>query len=274
MKPQPFKLAMIQMEVRGGNMEWNLSQALHQIETAAKAGAQVALLPECLDLGWTDPSSQTMAAPIPDGTACQRLAQAAQKHGVYVCAGLTEKDGDRVYNSAVLINPSGEVILKHRKLNELEIAHAFYALGDGLTVAQTEFGTIGVMICADGYANGEVISRSLCYMGADVILSPCAWARPADHDNNVDPYGEVWRNAYQPVAKTFSTAIFGTSNVGPITDGPWKGRKCVGCSLAIDANGEELFQGPYGEACILYVDVEPEPRPAQGTGWGSPIPLN
>ena len=273
MSPKPFKLAMIQMEVRGGELERNLEQALKQIAEAASQGAEVILLPECLDLGWTHPSSQTLAEPIPEGRPCQRLAEAAQKHEVYICSGLTEKQGEKIYNSAVLINPQGELLLKHRKLNELEIGHAYYAQGDGLQVAQTEFGTIGVMICADGFATGQVISRSLCYMGADVILSPCAWARPADHDNELDPYGSVWRESYKPVAARFSTAIFGTSNVGPITDGPWKGRKCVGCSLAIDANGDEMFQGPYGEACILYAEVIPKERPTRGTGWGTPIPL-
>lgn len=264
---------MIQMEIRGGQLDWNLDHAIQQIGQAASEGAQVALLPECLDLGWTDPSSQTKAEPIPDGDPCKRLSDAANEFDLYVCAGLTEIEGDHIYNSAVLIDPNGEVVLKHRKLNELEIGHPYYALGDRLNVVKTKYGTMGIMICADGYANGQVITRSLCYMGADVILSPCAWARPANHCNEEDPYGTVWRDAYKPVAEDFSTAIFGTSNIGLITGGPWKGRKCVGCSLAIDANGQELFQGPYSEECILYADVVPKPRPAQGTGWGTPIPL-
>jgi len=159
--------------------------------------------------------------------------------------------------------------VKHRKLNELSIGHEYYAQGDRLNVVDTEYGTFGLMICADGFAKDQVIARSLCYMGADVILSPYAWARPADHDNEADPYGGVWRESYIPVAKEFSTAIFGASNVGWINDGPWKGRKCVDCSLAIDSDGNELFQGPYGPdaECILYVDVIPVPRPARGTEW-------
>ncbi len=264
---------MIQMEVRGGNPSWNLAHAKEQIGEAASEGAQVILLPECLDLGWTHPSSQMMAEAIPEGHPCTVLSAAAKEHQVYVCGRLTEKENERIYNSAVLINPEGEVVLKYRKLNELEIGRDYYAQGDRLNVVETEYGTIGVMICADGFANGQVISRSLCYMGADVILSPCAWARPADHDNETDPYGKVWRESYKPVAKQFSKAIFGTSNVGPITAGPWEGRKCVGCSLAIDADGEEMFQGPYGKDCILYTDVSPQLRPTRGTGWGSPIPL-
>jgi len=90
----------------------------------------------------------------------------------------------------------------------------------------------------------------------------------ADHDNNKKPYGETWRRSYIPVAREFSTAIFGVSNVGPITDGPWKGRKCIGCSLAISASGEEILQGPYGinAECILYIDVKIPSQPAQSKG--------
>ncbi len=260
---------MVQMSVKGGEKSTNLKHAVELISEASENGAEVVLLPECLDLGWTHPSALEMAEPIPDGTFCTALSQTAQENQVYVCAGLTEQDGNQVYNAAVVINPKGKVILKHRKLNELDIGHDYYAQGDRLNVAETEFGRVGLMICADGFANGQVLARSLCYMGADVILSPCAWARPADHDNEKDPYGAVWRDCYIPVAKEFSTAIFGASCVGWITDGPWKGRKCVGSSLAIDSDGTELLQGPYGpEAeCILYTDVKPVQRAGRGTYW-------
>ena len=106
-----------------------------------------------------------------------------------MCAGLIERHGSRVYNAAVLIDPSGEVILHHRKLNELEIGHALYAPGDRLGVVATPLGTIGMMICADAFATGQVVSRTLGLMGADLVVSPCAWAVPADHDNAKEPYG-------------------------------------------------------------------------------------
>lgn len=261
---------MIQMRVRGGEKAANISHALELVEEAAKQGAEVVLLPECLDLGWTHPSAREQAEEVPGGGPCNALQAAARKHRIYLCAGLTEKDEDRVFNAAVVIGPEGRVILKHRKLNELDIGHNTYAQGDRLNVVQTAFGTVGLMICSDGFASGQVLARSLCYMGADVILSPCAWVRPAGHDNEKDPYGGVWRGCYVPVAKEFSTAIFGASCVGWISGGPWDGRKCIGCSLAIGPDGEEILQGPYGPdaECILYVDVKPVARPGRGTDWG------
>jgi predicted amidohydrolase len=267
--PPSFKLAMVQMRVDGGAKTTNLARAEKRIAAAAQHGAQVILLPEALTLGWTHPSSATEAEPIPHGESCERLAVCARQHRVYVCAGLVEHDGDRVYNSAVLFDPSGQVLLHHRKINELEIGHPFYALGDRLQVARTPLGTFGLMICADGFAKGQVISRSLALMGADVILSPCAWAVPADYDHAATPYGQLWRDSYGPVAQDFQVWIAGTSNVGPITAGPWAGRICIGCSLLVGSNGQQVLMGPYGVDAdtILYADIQPVARPAQGDGW-------
>lgn len=253
-----FRVAMIQMRVTGGELLANLARAEHHIEEAAGGGARLAVLPGAMDLGWTHPSCRDLAEVIPGGKAAERLAEAASRHRIFLCAGLTERDGDRVFNAAVLIGPGGSILLRHRKLNELSIAWDCYDLGDRLTVAETELGRVGLMICADAFAEGEVLSRSLGLMGADLILSPCAWAVPADHDQEKEPYGDLWRNVYRPVAHEYGLWILGVSNVGPISGGPWAGRKCIGCSLAIDPEGREVLQGPYGEDAeeILWVEVE------------------
>ncbi|MHB9008038.1 MAG: carbon-nitrogen hydrolase family protein [Limisphaerales bacterium] len=264
-----FKLALVQMRVEGGRKAANLERAEARIAEAARAGADLALLPEALDLGWTDPSATEGAEPIPGGEPVRRLAQAAREHRIFVCAGLTEKDAAQVYNSAVILDRHGRLLGTHRKLNELAIGHSCYAQGDHLNVVPTELGTLGLMICADGFARDRVLSRALGYMGAEVILSPCAWAVPADHDPQRTPYGDVWRDAYLPVAREFAMWIAGASNVGPIAGGPWAGRKCIGSSLVIGPRGEEVALGPYGEDadCVLYVNVVPVPRPARGCGW-------
>ena len=102
MKPQEFTLALVQMQVKGGDKAWNIRHAVELIAEAASNGADVALLPECMDLGWTHPSCLTMAEPIPDGAFCQALVHAAKQHRIFVCAGLTEKAGSQVFNSATV----------------------------------------------------------------------------------------------------------------------------------------------------------------------------
>jgi predicted amidohydrolase len=264
-----FKLALVQMYVEPGDMEKNLAHAAGLIREAAVNGADVVLLPEVMDLGWTHPSARQMAGQIPDGRVCRRIRKMAKDNNVFVCCGIVEKDGNAVFNSAVIIDNRGEVILKHRKLNELDIAHDLYGQGDRLGVCNTQWGTFGLMICADAGAKDHVLSRSLCYMGADVILSPSSWAVPADHDNIKDPYGDTWRDAYGPVTTEFSVWIASASNVGPVTEGPWKGWECIGCSMIFGPGGKEELIGPYGEKAetILYHAIKPVPRPARGTGW-------
>ena len=264
-----FKLALVQMRVQGGRKEENIRHAEALIRRAADEGGKVVVLPEAMTLGWTDPSAATEADEIADGYSCRQLRRAARENNVYICSGLVEREGTKIYNSAVLIDPNGDLILHHRKLNELEIGHDFYDQGDRLQVAQTSLGTFGVMICADAFARGQVISRTLGYMGADIILSPSAWAVPADHDHEKEPYGALWIENYQPVARDFHIWIAGVSNVGWITGGPWKGHQCIGCSLVVNALGEPVLQGPYGvdAETILYIDIELEKRPARGGGW-------
>jgi predicted amidohydrolase len=267
--PEKFKLALVQMKVIGGDRKANLNHAREMIYEADSNNADVILLPEAMDLGWTDPSALTEAQPIPDGQTSQLLIAMAQKHGVFICSGLIEKAGDKVYNSAIIVDPEGKIILTHRKINELDIGHPYYALGDKLNVCQTPYGTFGLLICADANTQNHVLTRSLAYMGADVILSPSSWAMPPDHDNIKDPYGSTWENAYMPVAKDFELWIASSSNVGTMTAGPWKDWNGIGCSLVIDPKGEIAVKEPYGADAdtILYVDVVPVPRPAQGTEW-------
>jgi predicted amidohydrolase len=268
-EPQTFKLALAQMRVQPGQKRANLQRATEFIARSADAGASVVLLPEAMTLGWTHPSARTEADPVPEGESCAILAEAARRHRLYVCSGLLERAGLLVFNSAVLLGPDGSLLAHHRKLNELDFGHDLYALGDRLQVARTPLGSVGLMICADGFAAGQVITRTLGYMGADVILSPSAWAVPANHDNAKEPYGKLWRDNYGTVARDFRLWIAGVSNVGWIAEGPWKGRPCIGCSLVVGPTGEAVLQGPYGSdaEALLTVDVSPVPRPAQGDRW-------
>lgn len=264
-----LRLALAQLRVVGGDVRGNLRRAQEAIWRAREAGAEVVLLPEALDCGWTDPSASESAQPIPEGSTCTRLASLARESGLWLCAGLTERSGPAVYNAAVLLDPAGTVVLHHRKIHELGIAHPIYAAGDRLRVAETPWGRLGLMICADAFAPGQALARTLGFLGAGIILSPCAWAVPADHDPQREPYGALWRENYGPVARDFQLWIAGCSNVGPIRGGPWAGRRCIGCSLVVGPDGEPHLNGPYGEdaEALLTIDLEIPPRPARGDQW-------
>ena len=268
--PPTFRIALAQMHVTPGDVKGNIARARSFIKRAAAGAAQVVVLPEALDCGWTHARARDLASPIPDGPTYIKVGMLAMELGVYVCFGMTERRGDRVYNAAVLINPHGELLLHHRKLNELDIAHGLYDQGNHLGTTRTPLATFGLMICADGFAQGHVVSQTLALMGADVILSPSAWAVPADHDNAKAPYGREWRDCYVPVARQHGLWVVGVSNVGPINAGPWTGRRCIGCSLVVGPGGREVLQAPYGAdaEALLFVDVTPHSRKVRGTSWG------
>ena len=250
-----MKLALAQMLVEPGEQDRNVARSERCVREAVELGADVVLLPECLDLGWTHPSAHELATSIPDGTICNRYIRAAKENQIHVCAGLVERSGDQLFNAALFISPTGDILLHHRKINELDFARDLYATGDRLGVVDTPFGRIGLMICADGFAEGQVISRTLAMMGAEIILSPCAWAVPTDHDNVRTPYGQIWLDNYGAVCRDHGIRIVGCSNVGPITEGPWKGRPCIGNSILMGAGESALTTLPFGEEALVVVDL-------------------
>jgi len=89
----------------------------------------------------------------------------------------------------------------------------------------------------------------------------------ADHDNQKEPYGDLWRGSFTTLADLYDITVIGVSNVGWIEAGPWTGRKCIGCSLAVGPGGKILAEGPYGESAeaLVVVPVEVVPQKATGT---------
>lgn len=261
-----IKLAMGQMLVEGGRPRENLARAVEMIAQAGRQGCQIVVLPECLDLGWTHPLARQLAAEIP-GPASDVLCRAAAEAGLHVVAGLTERAGGKLYNAAVLIDAGGRVLLKHRKINLLHVGQSVYSTGDRLAVAETACGVIGVNICADNFPNSLAIGHSQARMGAEILLSPSAWAVLAEHDPVAEPYGALWEGSYRTLASLYAMPVVGVSNVGWITGGPWAGRKCIGCSLAVGACGEILAKGPYGVDAqeLIVVEIALRPRTVTGT---------
>ena len=266
------RIGLGQLLVEGGKPQDNLARAEAMVGRAAAEGCRLVVLPECLDFGWTDPSARDGAQPIP-GPHAERLQTAAARHSVHVVAGLVERDGDRLYNAALPIDPEGTILWHHRKLNELDIGLELYDVGDRLGVVETELGTVGVCICADNYWDSRAVGHVLCRMGAQLILSPSAWAVVPDHDEERDPYGDDWLPSFTELARLYDVAVIGVSNVGMMTGGPWAGRPCIGKSLAVGPGGEVLAWGPYGvdAEALVTVDVPLRAPVARGTGFASEL---
>jgi len=267
-----MKIGMGQMLVEGGAAALNMDRATAMIRRAADEGCDVVVLPECLDLAWTWPEARTLAQTIP-GERSAQLAAAAKRHRIWVVAGLTERDGDKVFNSAILLSSDAELMSKHRKINELAIAHHLYDVGDRLAAVPSPFGLLGVTICADNFPESLVFGRALGRMGVRTLLSPCAWAVDADHDNVKNPYGDLWLTAYRRLAALYEMSVIGVSCVGWLTGGPWKGRKCIGNSMAVGPGGQVLAMGPYGvdAESLTVVEVSKSAPVARVTGFADAL---
>lgn len=267
-----MKIAMCQMLSEYGRPEENLSRAKEMLRDAARQGAQLALLPECLDLGWANPEAHEMAQPIP-GAHSDRLCTWAAEYGLYVCAGLTERDGGKLYNTAVLIDKRGKLLGKHRKINlltEIE-GSGLYSVGSKLEVFDTELGKLGIDICADNARSSMVLGEALCRMGAEIILSPSSWAVPADSRRAY--YGAEWYEPYGKLTKLYGVPVVGVSNVGPVTGGAWAGWKCIGNSIALFGDGESGVTLPYGEdaVCLRIIDVPLRKDSRYGTALATEV---
>ena len=238
------------------------------VADAAVQGCDIILLPECLDLAWTHPSCLTDAMPLP-GPRSDQMAEFARQHGIYICCGLTERDQDKVYNAAILIDDLGNILTKYRKINVLEVAADMYSVGQSISVVDTKFGKIGINICSDNYADALDIGYVLARMGAQIILSPSSWTVEYSVIDGTDPYGDKWQKPYQTLADLFNLVIVSATSVGTIVGGPYEGMKMVGCSLAVGPN-QVLAKSDYNEVsgALTVISIEVPTPSRKGTQIG------
>jgi len=271
-----IKIAMCQLLIEGGEPERNLERAEELIDIARDNNSDIALLPECIDFGWTHPSGINNADTIP-GKYSNQLCDIAKKYKIFICAGLTEKDNsnNKNYNSAILIDDNGQIILKHRKINILKEAFGYYEVGNKLEVKETKFGKIGLNICSDNYVDAIDIGIVLGRMGSDFILSPSSWTVDYEISENHDPYNDKWTKPLGFISKKFNIPVISTTSVGYIVGGPFEGRKMIGCSIAIDKDGK-VFKGDFNEFAndIKFIDISINEKKIKGTEIGPIIYKN
>lgn len=170
------RIACLQVEPRIGEKEANVTMTLRAIETAAESNAQIVVLPELANTGYMFASREeafSLAEAVPDGPTTKAWSAAAARHGLTIIAGIAERSGDKLYNSAVVMGPKG-YIGTFRKVHLWNEENLFFEPGDlGFPVFQTPAGRIGVMICYDGWFPEGY--RLLALQGADLICIPTNW---------------------------------------------------------------------------------------------------
>jgi predicted amidohydrolase len=128
------------------------------------------LLPEGITVIGTGKSYVDVSETIP-GPTTEELGRLARRKGAYVVAGIYEREGIAVYNTAVLMDREGRIAGKYRKVylphGEVE---GGLTPGNSYPVFQTDFGKVGIMICYDVFFSDP--ARALGLKGAEMILLP------------------------------------------------------------------------------------------------------
>ncbi len=247
-----MRIALIQMLVKQSRKKENLSRAVSLIDTAAISGADIVVLPECPFVGWLSEKMIKLSEEVP-GPISSILSQKARKHSIFIASGLTEKENGRIFNSALLFDDNGQLVLKYQKINvfakyylDLDI----YNVGTNLSAADIKYGRIAITICSDSWV--PYITQSLSRMGVKLILSPNDWAAPPDE---IEKSISSIKNHYKERTVKNDVYLIGANSVGKITEGIWKGRVIYGNSLIYAPGGKCIAEGKRNIEEIIYCDL-------------------
>ena len=171
--PRMVKVAAVNLRPSGTTSSADsVNRFIAMIERKIRDKTDVIVLPEGITSVGTGKSYVDVAETIP-GPSTQRLGQLAKERNTYIVAGIYEREGAAVYNTAVLIDRSGNVAGKYRKVYlPREEIEGGLTPGRDYPVFQTDFGTVGLMICYDVMFPDP--ARALAGRGAQIILMPIA----------------------------------------------------------------------------------------------------
>jgi predicted amidohydrolase len=171
-----LRVACVQTEPVIGEKARNVRDTLERIAEAASAGANLVVLPELCNTGYvfeTRDEAFALAETVPDGETNRAWMESAAKHRLTVVAGITEREGDALYNSAVVVGPQG-FIGRYRKNHLWAAENLFFEPGNlGVPVFRIGAGRIAVAICYDIWFPETF--RLAALQGADLLCVPTNW---------------------------------------------------------------------------------------------------
>jgi (R)-amidase len=234
-----LRIAVVQQDCNPGKVKENLAKALDHAAEALARKADVIVFHEELLVGYV-PNIRELAEPV-DGPTTRAFQKALAGTDALVVYGLTEREGDRCYISAVVVSKDG-VVANYHKTHlypgpRLRDERAFYAPGDKLVTFHAKGVLCGLMLCFDG--DYPEMPRAYANKGCPVIF----WLnnRPSRG------YDEVSRLAH------WNSAIIATACCSGIDE---LGTKCAGGSNITGPDGG-LLSEIWNKEGIIYADVHP-----------------
>ena len=194
-------------------------------------------------------SFANVAETIP-GNYSDRLSQLAVKHNTYISSGIIEKEGNAIYNSAILLSPKGNIIHKQRKISlaDCDISGGFTP-GSEIEIVETEFGKIGILICIDTSVEKHIYR--MAGLKPDLILVPAYGLAKSDYtktlviDGMVDECIDEWRIRMQMLAKFCKSYVLRADHCGMEGD-----QVRVGHSIAVTPGGYVITEATMKPAII------------------------
>lgn len=238
-----MKIALVQLRCKPGDVANNLTRIEQHVATAAGNGADVVVFPEMSDTGYDMPAIARTAAPA-DGEPRRAISELARRHRIWIVAGLSLREGGRIFNTAVAFSRGGETVSEYRKIHLFggmqDPEHEYLTAGDRRLTFDLDGLRVGLMICYD--LRFPELARSLVVVdGAEAIFLPSAWPSP--------------RIAHFPalcIARALENQCYflGINRSG--NDG---GLPFGGASIAVDPLGTRLCDAEQDET-VLYADID------------------
>ncbi len=241
------RVACAQVPLSIGDAAGNRTNCRTAVESAARDGAQIVVLPELASSGYVfaDRDELSSAAETRDGATIAEWADLAGAFGLTIVGGFPEAAGDAIYNSAALVDGSG-LRAVYRKAHLWDTENRVFDRGDDLPiVVDTEHGRVGVMICYDVEFPEWV--RAVALSGADLLCAPVNWPLLPR------PEGE------RPTEMVRALAGAGMNRM-PIAVcdrvGIERGQEWIGGSVITDADGYPLALAEFGKAGVVTADID------------------
>lgn len=260
----PIHVAAVQYATDFYDKIANTDKALELLDAAAHT-ADLVLLPETSFTGyWLGKDMRQFAEPIP-GPMTTLVSQIAVTRTIVVCFSIAERDGDKIYNTAVLVGADGSLVGKHRKVHLFHAdIEAGFTPGDEFEVFDTHLGKIGILVCYDAHHIESV--RVLDLKGADIVLIPSVGLviPPETLESTV----HSWETVLRANAKYGRCHVVWANKTG--IDGDLS---AIGNSMVLDPKGNVLARGGIEEEIVrATISIEPKtPRPGRRPELYTPI---
>ena len=168
-----IRAAIIQFDIRRGELERNLRIAKRRIASLAKNGMQLVLLPEMWSTGFANERLKELSETTP--RVLEDLSTVAKKLRLTIIGSLPERRGDGVYNTAYVVDRDGSIAGTYRKVHLFSPTgeDRYFKPGRKAVVSKTSVGPIGLMICYD--LRFPELCRSLVLSGAKMVAVMAEW---------------------------------------------------------------------------------------------------